>query len=83
MQKWLTVLTQDLLQVSRLAESMRYRLSASVPYDRIVQSNLVALQERPYPPLRQISRVRQLEDHRGHRRLPTLAPSHRCHGEGF
>ena len=55
MQKWLTVLTQDLLQVSRLAESMRYRLSASVPYDRIVQSNLVALQERPYPPLRQIS----------------------------
>jgi uncharacterized membrane-anchored protein len=55
MQKWLTVLTQDLLQVSRLAESMRYRLSASVPYDRIVQSNLVALQERSYPPLRQIS----------------------------
>ncbi|HRC43926.1 MAG TPA: DUF3422 family protein [Nitrospira sp.] len=55
MQKWLTVLTQDLLQVSRLAESMRYRLSASVPYDRIVQSNLAALQERPYPPLRQIS----------------------------
>lgn len=55
MQKWLTVLTQDLLQVSRLAESMRYRLSASVPYDRIVQSNLVSLQERPYPPLRQLS----------------------------
>ncbi|MBI4002345.1 MAG: DUF3422 family protein [Nitrospira defluvii] len=55
MQKWLTVLTQDLLQVSRLAESMRYRLSASVPYDRIVQSNLAALQERPYAPLRQLS----------------------------
>ncbi len=55
MQKWLTVLTQDLLQVSRLAESMRYRLSASVPYDRIVQSNLASLQERPYPPLRQLS----------------------------
>ncbi len=55
MQKWLTVLTQDLLQVSRLAESMRYRLSASVPYDRIVQGNLVSLQERPYPPLRRLS----------------------------
>ncbi|MCC2640617.1 MAG: uncharacterized protein K0S45_1030 [Nitrospira sp.] len=55
MQKWLTVLTQDLLQVSRLAESMRYRLSASVPYDRIVQGNLASLQERPYAPLRQLS----------------------------
>jgi uncharacterized membrane-anchored protein len=55
MQKWLTVLTQDLLQVSRLAESMRYRLSASVPYDRIVQSNLASLQERPYAPLRRLS----------------------------
>ncbi|WHZ23488.1 MAG: hypothetical protein OJF47_002600 [Nitrospira sp.] len=55
MQKWLTVLTQDLLQVSRLAESMRYRLSASVPYDRIVQSNMASLQERPYGSLRRLS----------------------------
>ncbi len=55
MQKWLTVLTQDLLQVSRLAESMRYRLSASVPYDRIVQGNLSALQERTYAQLRRLS----------------------------
>ena len=31
LQKWLTVLTQDFLQVSRLAESMRYKLSGSVP----------------------------------------------------
>jgi uncharacterized membrane-anchored protein len=55
LQKWLTVLTQDLLQVSRLAESMRYRLSASVPYDSIVRGNLTAMQERAYPPLRPIS----------------------------
>lgn len=55
MQKWLTVLTQDLLQVSRLAESMRYRLSASVPYDRIVHSNMASLKERPYASLRQLS----------------------------
>jgi uncharacterized membrane-anchored protein len=55
LQKWLTVLTQDLLQVSRLAESMRYRLSASVPYDSIVRGNLTAMQERTYPPLRPIS----------------------------
>ena len=55
LQKWLTVLTQDLLQVSRLAESMRYRLSASVPYDSIVRGNLAAMQERAYPPLRPIS----------------------------
>jgi uncharacterized membrane-anchored protein len=55
LQKWLTVLTQDLLQVSRLTESMRYRLSASVPYDSIVRGNLTAMQERAYPPLRPIS----------------------------
>jgi len=55
LQKWLTVLSQDLLQVSRLAQSMRYRLSASVPYDSIVRGNLHALQERPFPPLRPLS----------------------------
>lgn len=55
LQKWLTVLTQDLLQVSRLAESMRYRLSASVPYDSIVRGNIAAMQERAFPPLRPLS----------------------------
>ncbi len=34
---------------------MRYRLSASVPYDSIVRGNLGAMQERHYPPLRPIS----------------------------
>lgn len=55
LQKWLTVLTQDLLQVSRLAESMRYRLSASVPYDSIIRGNLTALQEKSFQPLRPLS----------------------------
>ncbi|GJL64595.1 MAG: hypothetical protein NPIRA04_32490 [Nitrospirales bacterium] len=55
LQKWLTVLTQDFMKVSRLAESMRYKLSASVPYERIVESNLQALQEQPLPSCRLIS----------------------------
>ena len=49
LQRWLTVLTQDFLNVSRLAESMRYKLSASVPYDRIIRENLKGLQEHPLP----------------------------------
>lgn len=55
LQHWLTVLTQDFMKVSRLAESMRFRLSASVPYDRIIRSNLVSLQEHTIPGCRQIS----------------------------
>jgi uncharacterized membrane-anchored protein len=47
LQQWLEGLTQDFLEVGRLAGSMRYRLSASVPYDRIVHSNTLALQEQP------------------------------------
>ena len=55
LQKWLTVLTQDFMKVSRLAESMRYKLSAAVPYERIVESNLKALQEQALPSCRLIS----------------------------
>jgi uncharacterized membrane-anchored protein len=55
LQRWLNTLTQDFLQVSRLAGSMRYRLSASVPYDSIVRGNLHALEERPYSPVHQLS----------------------------
>ncbi len=55
LQQWLGGLTQDFLEVGRLADSMRYRLSASVPYDRIVQSNLKTLQERSLPFGRTIS----------------------------
>lgn len=49
LQQWLEGLTQDFLEVGRLADSMRFRLSPSVPYDRIVQSNTRALQEHPLP----------------------------------
>lgn len=55
LQKWLTVLTQDFMKVSRLAESMRYKLSASVPYERIVESNLQVLQEQSFSSCRLIS----------------------------
>ncbi|MGD9852321.1 MAG: DUF3422 family protein [Nitrospirales bacterium] len=49
LQQWLEGLTHDFLEVGRLADSMRYRLSASVPYDRIVHSNTLALREHPLP----------------------------------
>ncbi len=49
LQQWLEGLTQDFLEVGRLADSMRYRLSASVPYDSIVHSNLQTLQEHSLP----------------------------------
>ena len=55
LQHWLTVLTQDFMKVSRLAESMRYKLSASVPYESIVKGNLDALQEQTLPGCRRIS----------------------------
>ena len=55
LQHWLTVLTQDFMKVSRLAESMRFQLSASVPYDRIIRSNLVLLQEQSIKGCRLIS----------------------------
>jgi uncharacterized membrane-anchored protein len=49
LQQWLEGLTHDFLEVGRLTASLRYRLSASVPYDRIVHSNTLALQEHPLP----------------------------------
>ena len=55
LQHWLTVLTQDFMKVSRLAESMRYKLSASVPYDRIIRANLASLQEQAVEGCRRLS----------------------------
>jgi uncharacterized membrane-anchored protein len=49
LQQWLEGLTQDFLQVGRLADSLRFRLSPAVPYDRIVRSNAQTLQEQPLP----------------------------------
>ncbi|MEW6325556.1 MAG: DUF3422 family protein [Nitrospirota bacterium] len=50
LQSWLTRLTQDFLEVSRFAESMRYQLSASEPYNDIVHATVRSLQERSVPP---------------------------------
>ena len=55
LQQWLTILTQDFMKVSRLAESLRYKVSASVPYERIIRSNLETLQEEPFPGCRGLS----------------------------
>jgi len=55
LQRWLTVMTQDLMHVSRMAESMRYKLSASVPYDRIIRSNVTLLSEQTLADCRRIS----------------------------
>jgi uncharacterized membrane-anchored protein len=55
LQQWLGGLTQDFLEVGRLADSMRFRLSASIPYDRIVHSNTRALQEQSLPGCRTLT----------------------------
>ncbi|MYC28357.1 MAG: DUF3422 domain-containing protein [Nitrospira sp. SB0678_bin_10] len=55
LQRWLTVMTQDFMNVSRMAESMRYKLSASVPYDRIIRANLALLHEQTLAGCRRIS----------------------------
>ena len=55
LQDWLTVLTQDLMHVSRLAASMRFKLAASIPYDRIIRSNVALLQEHTAQGCRHIS----------------------------
>lgn len=54
MQGWVNGLTRDFLEVSRFAEGMRFRLSASVPYNSIVHRTVGGFQERPlepFPPL--------------------------------
>jgi len=55
LQEWVNTLTEDFLEVSRFAEAMRVRLSASTPYNAIVHSTVRALQERPVPPFLPLS----------------------------
>jgi uncharacterized membrane-anchored protein len=55
LQEWLNQLTIDFMEVSRFAESMRYRLSASVPYNTIVHGAVRGFQERPLPPFLPLS----------------------------
>jgi len=55
LQKWVSQLTHDFLEVSRFAEAMRFQLSASVPYNAIVQATIRGFQERPLNPYLPIS----------------------------
>lgn len=55
LQRWLNGLTQDLLKTTRLAGKLHFELSASVPYDKIVQRTLASLDERPLPLYRPMS----------------------------
>jgi len=55
LQKWVSQLTHDFLEVSRFAEAMRFQLSASVPYNAIVQVTIRGFQERPLTPYLPIS----------------------------
>ncbi|MFO0774003.1 MAG: DUF3422 family protein [Nitrospiraceae bacterium] len=55
LERWLNGLTQDLLKTNRLAGTLHFELSASLPYDRIVHTTLAALDERPMETYRPIS----------------------------
>lgn len=55
LQEWLSRLTIDFMEVSRFAESMRYRLSASVPYNTIIHATIRGFQERPLAPFLPLS----------------------------
>jgi len=50
MQDWVNQLTQDFLEVSRFAKTMRFQLSASGPYNAIVHGTVRGLQEQPLAP---------------------------------
>ena len=55
LQDWLNRLTIDFMEVSRFAESLRYRLSASVPYNAIIEATVRGFQERPLAPFLPLS----------------------------
>lgn len=55
LQEWLSRLTIDFMEVSRFAEALRYRLSASVPYNAIIHATVRGFQERPLAPFLPIS----------------------------
>ena len=82
MQKWLTVLTQDLLQVSRLAESMRIGFPPQCP---MTASSKVTWPPCKNGPMRRSSTIGvcELENHRSDGRVSAAASSHRCHGKGL
>ena len=53
--QWMTELTDDYVEVSRLAEAMRYQLSAAIPYESIIRVTIQGIDERPMSPYRPIS----------------------------
>jgi uncharacterized membrane-anchored protein len=55
LQEWVNRMTEDFLGVSRFAEAMRVRLSASAPYNAIIHATIRALQEKPVPPFLPLS----------------------------
>lgn len=55
LQRWLTSLTQDLLKTNRMAGTLHFELSASIPYDKIVHATLASLAEQPTASYRPIS----------------------------
>ncbi len=55
LERWLNGLTQDLLKTNRLAGTLHFELSASVPYDKIVHTTLSGMEEHPLPAYRPLS----------------------------
>jgi uncharacterized membrane-anchored protein len=55
LQRWLNSLTQDLLKTNRMAGTLHFELSASLPYDKIVHSTLTSIAEQPMDSYRPIS----------------------------
>ncbi|HSA85297.1 MAG TPA: DUF3422 family protein [Nitrospira sp.] len=55
LQRWLNSLTQDLLKTNRMAGTLHFELSASIPYDKIVHTTLSSIAEQPMDSYRPIS----------------------------
>jgi uncharacterized membrane-anchored protein len=55
LQRWLNTLTQDLLKTNRMAGTLHFELSASLPYDKIVHTTLTSLAEQSMEAYRPIS----------------------------
>jgi uncharacterized membrane-anchored protein len=55
LQRWLNSLTQDLLKTNRMAGTLHFALSASIPYDKIVHTTLASIREQRMESYRPIS----------------------------
>lgn len=52
---WVKELSTGFLEVSRLSESMRFKLAAAVPYTKIVEAHIQSFEETPHHPFRPLS----------------------------